>query len=131
MGLGVRQIYFIQNNNLGFFSQALAKKGQLLINLVKLGQWVRGSAIEQMDEQAAALDVAQKLMAQPGAGVGALDQARNIGQHQVTMVQHHHAQIGLQGGKGIISDFRPGLADYRQQGAFPGVGHPDQPDIGN
>ena len=38
--------------------------------------------VNQMHQQSCALDVAQKLRAQPGAGVRAFDQAGNIGDHE-------------------------------------------------
>ena len=38
--------------------------------------------LDQVDEHARAFDVSQKFVAQAGAGVGAFDQARNVGHHE-------------------------------------------------
>ena len=43
-------------------------------------------AVDQMQQHAAALDMAEEPVAEAGAFVGALDQAGNIGQHEFAAV---------------------------------------------
>ena len=92
--------------------------------------------INQMHEDARPLDVAQKLRAQAGAGVCALDESGNIGDDEAggigiaALAQQDHAEIGLERGEGIIRDLGPGSADARDQRALAHVGIADQADIG-
>ncbi len=92
---------------------------------------VGAEAVEQVNHHAGALDVAQELVAQPAARVRALDQAGDVGQHEIAVIDHHHAQVGTQGGEGIVGDLGLGAADHRQQGGFAGVGHADDAHVGD
>ena len=66
-------------------------------------------------------------MAQAGALSGTLDDAGNIGHDEGhALVHEHHAQVGEEGGKVIVSDFRPGLGRDRQQGGLAHVGEADE-----
>ena len=65
--------------------------------------------------------------ADAAAFVGALDDAGNVGHYERTVVPvADDAEIGLQGGEGVIGDFRPGGGDAGEEGGFPGVGESDQ-----
>jgi hypothetical protein len=44
-----------------------------------------GDQVDQVQQQAGALQVAQELMPQPGAFGGALDQAGNVGHHEALL----------------------------------------------
>src|SRR6476661_970042 len=44
--------------------------------------------------------------------------------------ERYHSQVGLERGKGIISDFRPGGRDHRQQSALACVRLTNQADVG-
>ena len=58
-----------------------------------------------MDEEPGALDVAQELVAQARPGVGALDQAGDVGDHEgMQRIDPHHAEVGRQSGERIIGD---------------------------
>ena len=48
-----------------------------------------------MHEQPAALDVREELVAEPGAGAGALDQAGDVGEHELAVVALERAEHGL------------------------------------
>ena len=43
-------------------------------------------AVDQMQQHAAALDVAEEAVAEAGALVRALDQARDVGEHELAVV---------------------------------------------
>src|SRR5690606_29363454 len=55
-------------------------------------------AIDEMDEDAAALDMAQKAVAETLALMRALDKAGNIGEHEAASVEGDDAEAGCQGG---------------------------------
>ena len=65
-----------------------------------------------MQKQPRPFHMAQKLMAEADALMGALDNARNIRDNKAAAVPHiYHAQIRLQRGKMIVCDFRPCVTD--------------------
>ena len=71
--------------------------------------------IDQMDQQARALDVPQELRPQARTGVRAFDQAGNVGDHKTDFVlgiaHRDHAEIGLQSSERIVGDLRPRRRD--------------------
>src|SRR5882757_1826762 len=87
--------------------------------------------VDEMQQHAAALDMAQKPVAEAGAFVGALDQTRNIRQHEFTAVRIHDAKLGMQRGEGIIGNLRFGRADHGEEGRFAGIGQADESGVGD
>ena len=86
--------------------------------------------IDQVRQQARALDVAQELDAQARARVRAFDEAGQVGHHEAAeIVQLDHAQIGFERGEGVIGDLGAGGGNARDQRGFSGVGKADQADI--
>ena len=69
-------------------------------------------------------------MAEPGALGGALDQAGDVGQHDLAVVELDRAQHRLQRRERIVGDLRIRPRQPRQQRGLAGVGKPDQPDVG-
>ncbi len=68
-----------------------------------------------MQQQAAALNVPQEIVAQAGALRRALDDAWNIRRHKGLPFAHiDHAQIGNQGGEMVIGDFGAGFGNHRK-----------------
>jgi len=53
-----------------------------------------------MYQQARAFDVPQELVAQAGAIGRPLDQPGDIGHDKLVIIEPHHAQVGLERGKG-------------------------------
>ncbi len=89
-------------------------------------------AVDQVQDHRAALDMAEKAGAEPGALAGPFDQPRQVGDHKLgIVVKAHHAELRVQGRERVIGDFRAGMAHPRQKGRFAGVGQPDQPGIGD
>ena len=84
-----------------------------------------------MQQHAAALDVSQEARAEAGALVRALDQARNVGQHEVEAGRAHDAQVGMQRRERIVGDLRLGGADGGQERRLAGVGQSDDAGIGD
>ena len=76
-----------------------------------------------------ALDVAEEPNAEPGALRGALDQARNVGQHEFARDrQVDDAEVGRQGGERIVGDLRLGGAETAARKVdLPALGRPTRP----
>ena len=72
--------------------------------------------IDQVDQHPAALDMAEEAVAEPGALVRALDQAGNVGQHELAPVHRHHAEAGVKRRERIVGDLRLGRAHRRGAG---------------
>ena len=58
--------------------------------------------------------MAEKSRAEPGAFVGALDQPRNVGKHEVDVAGAHDTEIGMQRRERVVGDFRLGGCDGRE-----------------
>ena len=85
-----------------------------------------------MNQHLRPLDVPQKVMSKPDPLGSTFDQARNIGHDKTCpLIQIHHPQMGIQGGKMIIGHFGAGIADSGQQGGFAYIGEAYKPYIGN
>ena len=63
-----------------------------------------------MQQHAAALDMAEEAVAEARAFVRALDQAGNVGEHEVDAADAHDAEVGVERGERIIGDLRLGGA---------------------
>ena len=84
-----------------------------------------------MQQHARALDMAEEAVADADALVRALDQAGNVGQHELARVDADDAEIGVQGGEGIVGDLGLGRRHRREEGRLAGIGQPDQPGVGD
>ena len=87
--------------------------------------------VDQVHQRAAALDMAEEAVAEPVAFVRALDQAGNVGEHEVAVVDLHHAEAGMQRGEGIVGDLRPRRRDGGEQRRLARVRQPDEADVGD
>ena len=66
--------------------------------------------VHHVDEQAAAVDVAQEVVAQAGALAGALDDAGDVRHDEGDALLHlDHAQVGVEGGEVVVGDLGLGL----------------------
>src|SRR5579883_2282400 len=88
-------------------------------------------AVDQMQQRTAALDVAEEARAQAGAFMRALDEAGNVGHHELARAHLHHAEAGMQCRERVVGDLGPGVGGRRQEGRLAGVGQADQADIGD
>ena len=83
-----------------------------------------------MQQQAAALHMAQKVVTKAHALAGALDQARDICADKAGALAHRdNAQSGHQGGKVVVRDLRLSRTDHRNQRGLADIGEPDQAHI--
>ena len=106
----VRQVHLVEHDNLRLVHELGVEQLQFLVDGLVIAQGIWADAVQQVNEHARALDVAQERMPQAYAGVGALDQPRDIGQDDLAVVYDRHAQARLQSSEGIIGDLRPGCA---------------------
>ena len=80
--------------------------------------------------QAGPLRVAEELIAQPHAVMGALYQAGNFHHHEVLSLRRDHAQGRLHRGERVVRDLRLGSRTPGQKSGLPGVGLGQEPNIG-
>ena len=90
---------------------------------------VLAGRVDQMQQHAAALDMAEEAVAEAGAFMRALDQAGNIRQHEFAAVGIHDAELRMQRGEGIVGDLRLGRADHGEEGRLAGIGQADEAGI--
>ena len=75
--------------------------------------------------------MAEEAVAEAGALMRALDQARNIRQHEFAAIGIHHAELRMQRGERIVGDLRFRGADGREEGRLAGIGQADQAGVGD
>ena len=68
-----------------------------------------------MGEYRGALDVAQKVQAEPLAFGRSWDKPRNVRHGERLMPHIHHTQVGLESGEGVITDFWLRRRKHRNQ----------------
>ena len=88
-------------------------------------------AVDEMEQHAAALDMAEETIAQPDALMRALDQAGKVGEHESATVDLDHAELRMQRGEGIIGDLRLGRAHDRQERGLARIGQSDDAGVGD
>ena len=90
--------------------------------------------VDQVNQQAGALNVAEELGAKAGAEMGAFNEAGHIGDDEGLLIgllaDGDHAEVGFEGGEGIVGDFGPGGGDAGDEGGFACVGIADQAYVG-
>jgi len=89
--------------------------------------------VDEVEQEAGALDVAEELDAEAGAEVGAFNEAGHVGDDVGFLVgfftDGDDAEVGLEGGEGVVGDFGLGGGDARDEGGFAGVGIADQANV--
>ena len=125
-----QQVGLVGHGDLGAGGQLGAVLPQLGVDGVEVGDGVAALAaghVHQMHQQAAAVDVPQEVVAQPGALAGALDDAGDVRHDEAGALVHiHHAQIGVQGGEVVVGDLGVGLADHAEKRTLAHVGEAHQ-----
>ena len=122
----LHDVRFVGGNDLGAFGQLRAVLGQLLVDGVKVGNRVAALAagdVHHMNQQAAAVNVAQKFVAQARTFACALDNTGDVGHYKAcAAVYIDHAEVGVKGGEMVIGNLGIGAADYAQECGFAYVG---------
>ena len=98
-------IDFVESDDLRLSFKLGAVFFQLIANNAVGLHRVIACHIDEMEQNGATFNMAQKARAEPHTFVGAFNEAWNISQHKTVSRCFHHAQLGVQGGEGIIGDF--------------------------
>ena len=116
-----------QADDLGLLLEALAIGRELAADGAVVGAGVGPGRVDEMDERAAALDMAEEAVAEAVAFMRALDEAGNVGEDEIAPVDADDAEAGMEGGERIVGDFRLGGRDGGEKGRFPALGRPMRP----
>src|SRR5205085_11760883 len=86
-------------------------------------------AVDDVQKRPAALNMAEKPVAEAYARVGAFDQPRYVGQHEFGVAAAHDAKLRVQGGERIVRDLRLCSTYGRQESGLSGIRKPDDAGI--
>ena len=124
------QIALVAHHDLRALGQHGAELCQLFVDLFKVLDGVAALAagnVHHMQQQAAALHMAQEVVAQTDALAGTLDQAGDVGADKAgTLCHRHNAQRGHQCGKVVVCDLGFCRADGGDEGGLAHIGEADQ-----
>src|SRR5258708_3576993 len=126
-----QRIGLVERHHLGLLAEPLAIGLKLRAHGLVRDPGVLDCAVDEMQEHAAALDVAEEAVTQSRAFVGALDQARNIGEYELAAVDLDHAELGMQRREWVVGNLRLGGAHRPPEGRFSRVWQTDNARIGN
>src|SRR3974390_1310008 len=85
------------------------------------GAGILRSAVAETEDDPATLHMAEETVAEAGTEMGTLDQAGNVGKHELTAIDRNHTELGMQRREGIVGYLRLRGAHRRQQGGLPCV----------
>ncbi len=85
---------------------------------------------DEVNEQPAALDVGEELVTEPDPLGGALDQAGDVGEHELALAVVDRPQDRLEGRERVVGDLRRRAGEAREQRRLAGVRQPDQAGVG-
>ena len=130
----IRQINLIGRDNLLLFRQLRAVNGQLLIDDAEIFQRIAPFAsrrVQHMNQDARALHMAQKFVAEPDAAARPLDESRNVRHDETALIRKlHDAQMRLERREMIRRHFRPRARHFPDETRFPDARKPQKPHIG-
>ena len=90
--------------------------------------------VDEVDDDAGALDVFEELDAEAVAEVCAFDEAGEVGDGEGELVgplaDGDYAEVGFEGGEGVVGDLGFGGGDARDEGGFADVGVADEAGVG-
>ena len=86
--------------------------------------------VEHVDEQPRALDVGEEVVAEAGAVARALDQPRDVGDHELAVGGLERPEVRLERRERVAGDLRLRAREARDQRRLAGVREPDEPDVG-
>ena len=102
--LVVEQVGLGQRDDLRFVGEAGAVAVELAADDAPRIDRVVARAIDQVEQQPRAFDMAEEAVADPGAFGRALDQAGDVGDDELTALVADNAELWPQGREGIIAD---------------------------
>ena len=136
---GLGRLAGVIREGVGFaLGRAAGEAGQLLVDDLEVFHRIGTAAgvgnIDQVKQQAGALNVAQKLHAEALAEMRAFNEAGHVGDdeglHLRLLTHGDHAEIGLERGEGVVGDLGPRGGDARDECGLAGVGIANQAHVG-
>ena len=110
------------------------KKLELAANRVEIVYGIASGGarhVDEVHEDLRPLEMPQELVAQTEAAMRALDETRNVGEHEAAIVaQPDDAEIGRQRRERIVGDLGSRRGDARDQRRFARVWKSHEPDVG-
>jgi hypothetical protein len=101
----------------------------LAVVVDRVGPVHRGQ-LDDVYEQPCPLDMGQKLVAEPGARARALDQPRDVGDHELAVVHLDRAEHGLDRRERVVGDLGLSVRHPREQGRLARVRKSYEPHVG-
>src|SRR5581483_11130354 len=126
----VRRVGLAQGDDLRFVGKTCAIGGELVAHHLPGGERVLFAGIYQVEEDAAALDMAEEAVADAGALGGALDQAGDVGEDELAAAMRDHPQLRAQRREGIVADLGTGIGYSVEKSRFSGIGQADETGVG-
>src|SRR5581483_3317618 len=126
----VEQVGLGQRDDLRLVSQSRAVAVELAANDPPPLERVLGRAIDEVEQQPCAFDVAEEAIADTGTFGCALDQARNIGDDELAPLVADDSELWAQCRERVVADLGASVADRVEKGRLAGVGKADQADVG-
>ena len=129
--LGVDRVDLVERDHLRLVPEAGAIGVELAPHRAPGGGDVLVVGVDEMDQHPGALDMAEEAVADAGALGRALDQAGNVGEHEVDALVTDDAELGMKRRERIVADLGLGVGDGVEEGRLAGIGQPDQPGVGD
>jgi len=84
-----------------------------------------------VDDETRAFDMPEELLAEACAFARALDQAGNVSDHELAVIEASHAQVRREGRERIVRDLRPRARQRREQARLAGVRQAGETNVGD
>ena len=127
------KVALVAHHDLGTLGQSRAELCQLLVDLLEVLDGVAALAagdVHDVQQQTAALHMAEEVVAQADALAGPLDEAGDVGADKACALAHRHdAQRRHQRGKVVVCNFRLCGADGGDEGGLAHIGEADEAHI--
>ena len=128
--LVVERVDLVERDDHRLVGQARAIVLELVADDAVAGRDILVIGVDQVEQHAAALDMAEEAVADPGAFGRALDQAGDVGDDELAALVADDAELRAGGGEGIGADLGLRVGDGVDEGRLAGVGQPDQAGVG-
>ena len=130
MGLGFRQFGFVGGDQKRTLTQRSIVKSEFFAEEFVILHGVttlRAGDVDDQKQNGASLDMAEKVVAEPFAGVSTFHESGNIGQGEASLLRSsHHADVGCKRGEGVGGDFGTGGGEGGEETRFSGIGQAHQ-----
>jgi len=127
--LGVSLVDLVADHDLGTGLEERVELAEFFVDLIEVGDRVSAvlsGDVDDVDQKAGALNVAEEVVAEAVAFAGALNEARDIGDNKAGVTDADDAEHGLEGREGIVRDFRFCRGDHGEQCGLAGVREADE-----